>query len=71
MAYKRPGLQLLGLVLVNGNQVWVPATNTKCVKKKKIKPIYGNTNTLLMVINEFNQAELLINFANCSFLLGH
>lgn len=42
--------------------------NPKCIK---IKYIYGNTNVLLMTINDFNQADLLINFANCSFLLGH
>lgn len=66
MAYGR--LQLLGLVLVNANQGWVPATNTKCAKDQTYLWKY---NTLLMVINEFNQAELLINFANCSFLLGH
>lgn len=30
-----------------------------------------NRNILLMAINDFNQADLLIDFANCSFLLGH
>lgn len=29
---------------------------------------YGETNVLFTIINDFNQADLLFNFANCSVL---